>query len=161
MNGFQELLERYSAGPGLLRAAVAGMSSAQVRLRPVPGKWSTLEVIAHLADFEIIGVDRLTAVLAEVDPVLPGRDETQYAARLNYEARDLEEQLDLIELCRRHVGRVLRDLPEARRGRRGIHSEAGPLSLEQLLERVTGHIEHHLRFLHEKRAALGLPAVEG
>ena len=38
--------------------------------------------------------------------------------------------------------------------RRGIHSEAGPLTLSQLLERVTGHIDHHVGFIREKRAAL-------
>jgi hypothetical protein len=40
--------------------------------------------------------------------------------------------------------------------RRGIHSEDGPLSLETLLERIVAHLPHHVRFIHEKRKALGL-----
>jgi len=38
--------------------------------------------------------------------------------------------------------------------RRGIHSEAGPLTLETLLQRITGHIPHHVRFIEEKRKAM-------
>src|SRR4029450_5253877 len=95
-----KLIERYASGPRLVREAAAGMSAAQATARPVAGKWSTLEVVAHLADFEIIGVDRLTAVIAEDDPMIPGRDEQRYAARLAYPQRDLEEELRLIETCR-------------------------------------------------------------
>lgn len=149
-----KLLERYVAGPQSVRDAVVGMSRAQVMARPVPGKWSTLEVVSHLADFEIIGVDRLMAVAAEVDPVLPGRDERQFAARLAYDQRDLEEELQVIELCRRHAARVLQTLPPGDWSRRGIHTEAGPLTLEQLLERVVRHVEHHVPFIEEKRRAM-------
>lgn len=148
------LIEQYAAGPGLLRQAVAGMSAAQVRARPIAGRWSTLEVVAHVADFEVIGVDRVTAAIAEDDPVLPGRDERKYSARLAYDQRDLEEQLRLIEICRGHVTRLLRTLTDTDLIRRGMHSEAGPLTLEQLLYRSINHIPHHVKFIHEKRQAL-------
>ena len=151
-----DLIERYAAGPRLVREAVAGISAAQAAARPVVGKWSTLEVVAHLADFEVIGVDRLTAVIAEDDPTIPGRDEQRYAARLSYQQRDLEEQLRLIEACRGHVVKLLRTLSADDWKRRGIHTEAGPLTLEQLLERVVRHVEHHVPFILEKRTALGL-----
>src|SRR5262252_5166388 len=118
-----ELIERFVAGPKLLRQSVAGMSAEQVLARPVPGKWSTLEVVAHLADFEVIGVDRLTAVIAEENPTIPGRDEQKYSARLVYHGRDLEEQLRLIELCRSHVARLLRTLKAEDWQRRGNHTE--------------------------------------
>jgi len=150
------LVDRYAAGVDLLKNAVAGMTPDQRAARPVPGKWSTAEVVAHLADFEVIGVDRLAAVIAETDPPLPGRDERQYAARLAYDNRDFDEQMELIELGRRHMTRVLRTLDDTALTRRGIHSEAGPLTLEQLLERVTRHVEHHVGFIEEKRKALGL-----
>jgi Mg2+ and Co2+ transporter CorA len=148
------LIDRYAAGVDLLRQAVAGMTPEQLTSRPVAGKWSTLEVVGHLADFEVIGVDRLAAVIADVDPPLPGRDEQQYIARLAYDRRDFQEQLQFVELCRRHMTRILRTLTDADLARRGIHSEAGPLTLEQLLERVTRHLEHHVPFIAEKRKAL-------
>jgi uncharacterized damage-inducible protein DinB len=150
------LVERYAMGVDLLKNAVADMTPDQRAARPVAGKWSTAEVVAHLADFEVIGVDRLAAVIAETDPTLTGRDERQYAARLAYDERDFDEQMQLIEICRRHMTRVLRSLDDAALARRGIHSEAGPLTLEQPLERMTRHVEHHVEFIQEKRKALGL-----
>ena len=151
-----ELIERYASGSILIRQAVAGMSREQVLARPIAGKWSTLEVVAHLADFEVIAVDRLTAVIAEDQPTLPGRDEQKYVARLAYGQRDLEEQLQLIELCRSHTTRILRTLNDDDWQRRGLHTEAGPLTLELLLQRVVRHVEHHVPFIREKRQALGV-----
>ena len=52
------LIEEYLAGPGVLRRAVAGMTRDQLLVRPVPGKWSTQEVVCHLADYEPIYADR-------------------------------------------------------------------------------------------------------
>lgn len=151
-----ELVERYAQGAQQVRNAVAGLTPEQLAARPIPGKWSTLEVVAHLADFEIIGVDRLTAVIAEDSPKLPGRCEQRYAARLHYHERDLEEQLQIIELCRSHATRILRRLSSADWSRSGVHTETGPLTLTQLLERGVRHVEHHVPFIHEKRRALGI-----
>ena len=39
----------------------------------------------------------------------------------------------------------------------GLHSERGPLTLEKMLTMATNHIPHHVKFILEKRQALGLP----
>src|SRR5437763_658750 len=65
MANLQQLIEQYLDGPKQLRAAVAGMSREQVTARPIAGKWSTLEVVAHLTDFDPIYADRMKRVLAE------------------------------------------------------------------------------------------------
>jgi uncharacterized damage-inducible protein DinB len=150
------LTDQYARGPDLLRQAVAGMTREQLLARPIPGKWSSLEVVCHISDFEIVYADRLKSVIAEHEPKLPGRDEAAFAARLAYEHRDLAEELSLVELCREQVARVLRTLTDADLARRGIHTEAGPLTLEQLLHRIIDHLPHHVRFIHEKRKALGV-----
>jgi hypothetical protein len=152
-----ESIEQYLAGPGILRQAVDGLTAAQLDARPVAGKWSTREVVCHLADFEPIYADRMKRVIAEQEPTLLGGDPNLFAARLAYASRDVEEELRLIEVVRRQMGRILRTLAPEQFQRRGIHSESGPLALETLLRRITGHIPHHVRFIAEKRAALGAP----
>ena len=151
------IVDDYLAGPQLLRQAVAGMSREQLLARPIPGKWSTLEVICHLADFEIVGADRIKRVIAEHEPTLFGGDQNLFAARLAYQERDAEEELLLIETIRKQVTRILRTLKPEDFQRRGIHSEAGPLTLEGFVQRSTGHIPHHVRFIEEKRKALAQP----
>jgi hypothetical protein len=51
---------------------------------------------------------------------------------------------------------ILRTLTDSALTRGGTHSTAGFLTLEQLLTKVTGHLVHHLRFIEEKRKALGM-----
>ncbi|NLF73197.1 MAG: DinB family protein [Candidatus Anammoximicrobium sp.] len=151
------LIDDYLSGPQLLRQAVAGMSREQLLARPIPGKWSTLEVICHLADFEIVGADRIKRVIAENEPTLLGGDENVFAARLAYHERDADEELLLIETVRKQVARILRTLKPEDFQRRGIHSEAGPLTLEGFVQRSIKHIPHHVRFIDEKRKALAQP----
>ncbi len=148
------LIANYLDGPKLLRKAVAGMSQEQLAARPVPGKWSTLEVICHLADFEIVGADRIKRVIAENEPTLLGGDEKLFAARLAYDQRNAEEELLLIETIRKQVARILGSLKPDDFQRRGIHSEVGPLTLEAFIQRSTAHIPHHVRFIEEKRKAM-------
>lgn len=150
------LVEEYARGGELVRAATAGLNREQALSRPVPGKWSTLEVVCHLADFEIVFADRLKRVIAEHEPTLMGGDENLFARRLAYHSRDLDEELRLIEACRASTARILRTLQEADFARLGRHSEAGPLTLQDLLQRATNHVTHHVQFIHEKRRALGL-----
>jgi uncharacterized damage-inducible protein DinB len=151
-----ELLQAYLAGPRLLRSATAGLTAEQARQRPVAGRWSTLEVVAHLADFEPIYADRMKRVLAEDRPAMMSGNPDLFASRLAYHSRDLEEELRLIETVRGQVARILGQIAPADWDRVGLHSTDGAISLRTLLERVTGHITHHLPFLAEKRQALGL-----
>ena len=146
--------EDYLAGPQLLRQAVAGMSPEQFVARPIPGKWSTLEVVCHLADFEIVYADRIKRVIAENEPILPSGDDKAFAARLAYHQRNAHDELLLIELIREQVARILRTLKPDDFQRRGMHTESGPLTLEALVQRAIGHIPHHVRFIEEKRNAL-------
>jgi uncharacterized damage-inducible protein DinB len=148
------LIDEYSAGPAELRKLVAGLSAEQIRARPIPGKWSTLEVVCHLADFEPVYLDRMKAVLTQDKPTFFGRDETAFAAKFAYHQRDLAEELNLIESCRQSMTRILCTLPPTDFQRLGVHNEAGEMTFESLLRRVTGHLTHHARFIAEKRAAL-------
>ncbi len=158
MANLSEMIDAYLAGAQTLRRAVAGMTREQSQARPVAGKWSTLEVVCHLADFEPILADRMKRVIAEERPTLVGADENRFAAALAYHNRDLEEELAIIERTRGQLARILRTLPESALQRVGVHNERGPLTLEKLLTTATNHIPHHVQFIEEKRRALGLPA---
>ncbi|MEI8381918.1 MAG: DinB family protein [Planctomycetota bacterium] len=159
MSDIQNLIEAYAKGPAELRQSVAGLTTAQVRTAASPGKWSPLEVVCHIADFELVYADRMKRVVAEDQPTLFGGDPDQFAARLSYLQRDLEEELTMIEAVRRHVTRYLKTLDTAAFSRVGVHSDDGPLTLATLLKRIAGHIPHHAEFIRQKRTALGADSV--
>src|SRR5438105_8912475 len=98
MAALSQMIDEYVAGAQALRKAVAGMTREQLLARPVAGKWSTLEVVCHLSDFEPILAERMKRVLTHENPTLLAADENLFAARLAYHDRDLEEELRLIEL---------------------------------------------------------------
>jgi uncharacterized damage-inducible protein DinB len=156
MANLQALINQYLDGVKQLRQACAGMSREQALARPIAGKWSTLECVAHIADFDPILADRMKRVIAEENPTLVGADENKFAAALAYHGRDLQEELTIIEATRSQVARILRTLPESALARVGNHTERGPRTLQQLLESAIKHIPHHVKFILEKRQALGL-----
>ncbi len=149
-----DLVAAYQQGIEDLRTAVAGLTAEQILARPIPGKWSILEVVAHLADTEIYYTDRIERTIALERPLLMGVDERPYPQRLNYQAFDLAEQLDLFSALRRHGTRILRlQSPEAWL-RVAVHSETGLVTLRQLVFQAERHVRHHLPFIAEKRAAM-------
>jgi uncharacterized damage-inducible protein DinB len=159
MANLSQLIDDYLAGPAILRKAVAGMSREQLLARPVAGKWSTLEVVAHLADFDPIIAMRMKSIIAEDKPQLLAADENRFAAALAYQDRDLEEELAIIERTRSQMARILRKQPEEALQRAGVHNRLGPVTLERFLTMAGKHITHHVGFIAEKRQALGLPAA--
>jgi hypothetical protein len=152
--GTAELIAAYERGIEDLRTALAGMTAEQVLSRPIPGKWSTLEVVAHLADTEIYYTDRIERTIVLERPLLMGVDERPFPERLNYQAFDLAEQLALFTALRRHETRILRGQPPAAWLRVGVHSETGLVTLRQLVFQAVKHVRHHLPFIAEKRAAM-------
>jgi hypothetical protein len=151
---FNELISAYLAGADLLHKTVAGLSREQLLARPIPGKWSTLECVAHLADFEPIHAARMKYVIAHERPLLVDGDEARFAATLGYQERDIEEELSIIEMTRRQMGRILQALPADAVKRPGIHTFRGLVTLEDLVTAAVNHIPHHVKFIEEKRRAL-------
>ncbi len=149
-----QLIDEYAAGPQKLRDAIAGMTPEQIDAAPVPGKWSTRQVICHLADFEPVYADRMKHVIAEDEPTFPGGFDRQFAEHLAYDKRDIEEELTMIEVTRSQMVRILRSLPSEGFERTGIHSVRGPMTLRALLEAITNHIPHHIRFIEVKKQAM-------
>lgn len=155
-NNPADLIAAYLAGIDTLKKAVAGMSSEQVKARPIAGQWSTLEVVCHLADFDPILADRMKRIITHKNPLLLGADENLFAQLLSYHDRDLAEELAIIEGTRRQMAKILSRLPIDAWTRTGCHAERGLLTLEQMLQITTRHIPHHVKFIEAKRQALGV-----
>jgi uncharacterized damage-inducible protein DinB len=156
MSTASQLIDDYLGGVKTLLDAVASMSPEQLKARPISGKWSTLEVVCHLSDFEPIMADRMKRVLSHDNPALLGADENRFAKTLAYHDRDLEEELAVVASTRMQLARILRAQPAGAFQRVGVHSERGPRTVEQLLTGAINHINHHVGFVVEKRRALGL-----
>ena len=153
----RQLIEEYVACGPRLRKAVAGLNAEDLTARPGPGKWSILELVIHLADSDAISIDRMKRILTEENPQLLYADETAYADRLCSHEQSLDDALTLIEAGRRQFARVLRKLPDEAFARRGTHNRRGVMTVGELVEDYIEHVNHHLKFLLDKRIRLGKP----
>lgn len=150
------LVQDYLAGAQQLRQAVKGMSKEQLLAKPVPGKMSTMEVVCHLTDFDPVYVERMKRTICFDKPTILGADENVFAQKLCYHDRDLDEELNLLEATRSSMARILKKLPLEAWSREGVHNERGPMTLQKMVEVMCNHITHHLKFIEEKRKALGM-----
>src|SRR4029078_8155459 len=109
------------------------MSDEQLHATPIAGKWSTRQVVCHLADFEPIYADRMKRVIAEQCPTFFGGEPDTFAARLAYNHRSIEAELNLLTAVRQHVAAILRELKAEDFQRTGNHSDDGPRTFETYL----------------------------
>jgi uncharacterized damage-inducible protein DinB len=153
----RQVIEAYVACGARLRQAVAGLSHDDVTARPGPGQWSILEVVLHLADSDAISIDRMKRMLTEDNPALLYADETAYVERLFSHDQSLEDALVLFEVGRLHFARVLRKLPDEAFERTGTHNRRGVVTVGHMVQDYVEHVDHHLKYVYEKRARLGKP----
>lgn len=152
-----QLADQFLAGAAELRAAVKGMTREQLIARPIAGKWSTMEVVAHLADFDPVLIDRMKRIIALADtPLLLAADENLYIKTLSYQDRDIEEELTLIESGRKQMARIIRNLKPEQLEMTGCHNKKGLQTLGNIIQVATNHIPHHAAFIAAKRKALGV-----
>ncbi len=137
------ILDAYLAGPGDLRAAVAGLSPEQLVVRPVPGRWSVLEVVCHLADTDANIAHRIKRVLSEERPVFDRFKPDLMLAALAYHERDVEEELAFIDLGRKQIARILRALPTVAWERVGVVGDRGDKTVAQMVNGAVEHVTYH------------------
>lgn len=146
-------LDRYEAGPGLLRQAWLDVPAAARQWRPAEGKWSAHEVVVHCADSEAYGHVRIRLVLAEAEPLVVGYDENVWARTFDYHAHDVELAFRTIEAVRANTAACLRRLPEAAWGRAGRHSHSGVYTDADWLRIYAEHLEVHAAQIRRNVAA--------
>ena len=151
----RSIVDEYEAGANKLRQAVGGLSPADMSAKPIPGKWSTHQVVVHLTDAEMAFADRVKRIIAHDEPALLAWDENRFIERLRYEDQSAADAVELICLTRRQLARILRASGDEVFDRAGIHDEAGRQTIRDVLAKAVWHLDHHLKFVAEKRKALG------
>lgn len=154
----RDMIDLYAAGAEKLSLGIRGLTAEDLKCLPSDpkvGKWSIQQLVVHLADAEQVTADRMKRVIAEDNPPLVAFDENKWTANLHYDGQSAEDAAKLVELTRKQMAIVLRELPDNAFTRSGMHSESGKKTLASLVEGAVKHLEHHLNYLHAKRAAMG------
>ena len=152
---YDQLIHDYEVGGEKLRNATKGLLLEDLLACPMPGTWSIQEIVIHLLDSDLVAVDRMKRIIAMDNPALPAFDQDAYVKHLYVADQSMEEAVALFDMNRRMFAKVLRKLPPAAFDRTGQHSEHGQQTLGEVLTYFTRHLDHHLKFLIDKREMLG------
>src|SRR5215475_13516256 len=127
-------LERYRRGAELLAVVLTGVFGEEEDFAAAPGKWSVRQIVAHLADAELVGAHRFRQVIAEDNPTLIAFDQDAWTANLDYSRRKPKQSLETFRRLRAENYDLLKAVPESAYDRVGNHSDNGRMTLRQLLE---------------------------
>ena len=131
-----------AATPGLIHQAVCELTPEQIQAPIAPGKWSPCEMLAHLADCELVFSFRLRQTLAEPSPTLQPFNQDAWATR--YAAYDLPSALELFRATRAWNLKLIGNASEADFTREATHPERGTMTFQTIVETMAGHDLNHL-----------------
>jgi len=141
----QQNIDSIARGPESIAKAVQGLNSKALRYKPAPDKWCILEVVAHLADVEIVQGHRLRQALAEAQPSFAPMDQEAWAAHLGYAETPLEDSLEAFRVARKANLRLLRRVSEADLQKGGFHPELKRVhTVAEIIQRLAAHDPNHL-----------------
>ncbi|HEX8458510.1 MAG TPA: DinB family protein [Pyrinomonadaceae bacterium] len=150
----EKLIAQYEAGYEEVRRALAGFPAGQLTARPLPGKWSACEIVHHLADSEMRAAIRLRQLLTEDRPVIQSYDQEAYAARLNYNARDIAPALEAFRGARSTTAQLLAQMSAEDWTREGMHPEHARYTAGNWLEIYAAHAHNHAAQIRRLRETL-------
>lgn len=133
-----------TATPDRIRELLSGVSAEALTRPPQPGKWSIAEIMAHLADGEIVFAHRLRMILSASPTPLTAFDQNQWAELFDYRSADVEASLDAFAAVRAANMRMVRRISPALLQRSGTHEEWGTETAASLLRIEAGHDRNHL-----------------
>lgn len=143
----REPVEILRATPAELQQLIGGMTVAQMDKPTAPGKWSVREILAHLADCELVWACRIRQALETPGANVAAWDQDVWATR--YVAYSAELALRTFLTLREWNLAVLTTVTGTEMSNLLTHPERGTFPLTELLEMMAGHDRNHIVRLRE------------
>src|SRR5262252_10013896 len=142
--GGQDAIKVQRATAGKLKKSISGLSSSQLKWRQEPAKWSIAEIIAHLADAEIVASWRMRSVIGENGVTVQPFDQDAWASTFNYRGRDAKHSLEVFQTLRENNLSMLKEIPKETWDNYGMHLERGKETISHLARMFAGHDTNHV-----------------
>jgi hypothetical protein len=138
------LIESYGDAYRQLTEALNTFPTEVWQYKPSPERWSTHEIIVHIADSEANSYVRVRRGIAEPGSQILGYDQDGWAIRLNYHDQSTEDYLQLFRWLRHTTYQLIRNQPEGVWAHTYVHSDNGPTTLDAWLKIYEHHVHGHI-----------------
>lgn len=132
-----------------LERLIKGVPTSKLRKRPAPGKWSVREILAHLAEAEIVAAFRMRLILGAPGIPIAAFDQDAWVVSGHYDKRDPRKSLEQFRVVREANLALLKLLTPEQWKRYGMHSERGQETIEHIVKMFAGHDINHLRQIEQ------------
>jgi hypothetical protein len=140
----QDPLKVQAATAKKLARLIQATSPSKLRKRPVPDKWSPAEILAHLADVEIVTGWRVRSILGAPGTPIQAFDQDAWVVAGQYAKRDPRKCLEQFRVLRETNLALYKSLAPEQWKHHGMHAERGEESIERIVRMIAGHDINHL-----------------
>ena len=141
----EDPLKTQSATAKKLARLIKGVPTAKLRKRPAPDQWSVAEILAHLAEAEIVIGWRMRSILGAPGTPVQAYDQNAWVIAGHYEKRDPRKSIELHRVVREANLALLKSLSPDQWQQYGQHAERGQESIEHIVRLIAGHDINHIR----------------
>ena len=141
----EQPLKVQAATPKKLERLIKGVSVSKLRKRPAPDNWSVGEILAHLADTEIVGGFRIRMILGSPGTPIAGFDQDAWGTSGHYDKRDPRRSVEQFRVLREANLALLKSITPEQWKHHGVHSERGVETVEHIVRMFAGHDLNHIR----------------
>ena len=127
-----------------LKKSIQGLTPKQLKWRSEPAKWSISEIVAHLADAEIVASWRMRSVIGENGITIQPFDQDSWASVFEYRGRDARRSLEIFRILRENNLAMLKEIPRETWNNYGMHLERGKETIAHLTRMFAGHDTNHV-----------------
>jgi hypothetical protein len=144
-------IETIAELPRQMRAAVAGLSDAQLDAPYRPGGWTVRQLVHHVADSHANGLIRTKLALTEDVPTIKPYDQDEWA-KLADMRLPIAISLGILDGLHARWTVVWQSLRDEEYARQFFHPELGhALTLETQLQSYAWHSRHHVAHITSLR----------
>ena len=141
----EDAIKVQKATAAKLKKLIHGLSPKQLKWKPGPGKWSIAEILAHLADAEIVGSWRMRLIIGASGTAVQPFDQDAWASVFEYGKRDAKHSLEVFRTLRENNLAMLKALPPESWDHFGMHLERGKETITHMTRMFAGHDTNHVR----------------
>lgn len=128
-----------------LEKITRGLSQKALKKRPGPGKWSIAEILAHLADAEVVASWRIRNILGSNGTPIQAFDQDKWAKTFRYADQAPRQSLRVFRVLRENNLSLLKSVPRKLWQNHGMHSERGKETISHMVQLYAGHDLNHLQ----------------